>query len=216
MQINTPRLIIRPLQRADVDAIAIWQPFTDPLLAQYNLLAHESTEERDQWFTGRTSDLTRREFAVTDISGQVVGRIGLREIDGQQCARLGVMIGAEFIDRGYGSEALVNFLIWYFGEGGFARIVLDVAASNPRAVHVYNKLGFRKLMDRYELVDESAVAFLDDPLYDDVRQYFRRENGQTWALFYEMELTHEEWQPLQAKILLSVRTEPVSSGAKNG
>ena len=46
MQVRTARLLIRPLQRADVDAIAIWQPFADPSLASYNL-PDQSAQERD-------------------------------------------------------------------------------------------------------------------------------------------------------------------------
>jgi len=37
--------------------------------------------------------------------GQFIGRIGLREIDGQECARLGIGLGAEFVNCGYGTEA---------------------------------------------------------------------------------------------------------------
>jgi RimJ/RimL family protein N-acetyltransferase len=193
MQVRTARLVIRPLQRADVDAIAIWRPFADLLLAGYNL-PDQSAKERDDWFALRAGDPTRREFAL-EASGQVVGRISLRDIDGHTCARLGISIGAEYVNHGLGVEALTGFLDWYFDEGGFSVMALDVSASNRRAVYVYQKLGFRHVMDLYRPVgDEAAVAFLDDPRYADLRPYFRRQDGQTEALFYEMELTRQEWQ----------------------
>ena len=193
MQMRTARLVIRPLQRADVDAMAVWQPFADPLLARYNL-PDASAKERDDWYGLRTGDPARREFAV-EASGQVVGRISLRDMDGQGAARLGISIGAQFVNRGLGTEALTGFLDWYFDEGGFSVMVLDVSASNQRAVHVYQKLGFRHVRDLYRFVgDEAAVVFLDDPRYADLRAYFRRRSGQTEALFYEMELAREEWQ----------------------
>jgi len=193
MQVNTARLTLRPLQRADVDAMAVWQPFADPMLAKYNL-PDQSAKERDDWFALRTGDLTRREFAI-EASGQVVGRISLRDMDGRGHARLGISIGAEFVNHGFGTEALIGFLDWYFGEGEFSAMALDVSAANRRAVQVYQKLGFRHVMDFYQPVgDEAVVAFLDDPRYADLRIYFRREDGQTSALFYEMELTRKEWQ----------------------
>ncbi len=193
MQVRTARLVIRPLQRADVDAIAIWQPFADPLLASYNV-PDQSAQERDDWFALRTGDPTRREFAL-EVSGQVVGRISLRDIDGHTSARLGISIGAEFVNHGLGAEALTGFLDLYFDEGGFSVVALDVSASNRRSVHVYQKLGFRRVTDLYRPVgDEAVVAFLDDPRYADLRAYFRRQDGQTEALFYEMELTRQEWQ----------------------
>jgi RimJ/RimL family protein N-acetyltransferase len=193
MQVRTARLVIRPLQRADVDAMAVWQPFADPLLARYNL-PDSSATERDDWYGLRTGDPARREFAV-EASGQVIGRISLRDMDGHAAARLGISIAAEFVNRGLGTEALTGFLDWYFDEGGFSVLALDVSASNRRAVHIYQKLGFRHVKDLYRPVgDETAVAFLDDPRYTDLRAYFQRRDGQTEALFYEMELTSEEWQ----------------------
>lgn len=193
MLVRTARLVIRPLQRADVDAIAIWQPFADPLLAGYNV-PDSTAQERDDWFALRAGDPTRREFAL-EASGQVVGRISLRDMDGHTSARLGIGIGAEFVNRGLGAEALAGFLDWYFDEGSFSVMALDVSAANRRAVHVYQKLGFRHVMDLYRPVgDDAVVVFLDDPRYADLRAYFRRQDGQTEALFYEMELTRQEWQ----------------------
>jgi RimJ/RimL family protein N-acetyltransferase len=214
MEIRTARLVIRPLQRADVEAIAIWQPFTDPLLTGYNSPSNESDKERDLWFAMRTGDPARREFAIAEASGGLVGRIGLREIDARGCARLGISIGAEFVNRGYGTEALAGFMDWYFGEGGFARMVLDVAAANLRAVHVYEKLGFRYVLRRYEpMGEEVAAAILDNPLYADIWQYFKRENDQTWALFYDMELTREAWQE---KNSFSQRKQSSRDGVRDG
>jgi RimJ/RimL family protein N-acetyltransferase len=202
MEIRTARLIVRPLQRADVDAIAIWQPFTDPLLTGYNLPPNESDKERDLWFAMRTGDLVRREYAIAQVSGRLIGRISLREIDGRGCARLGISIGAEFVNRGYGTEALAGFLDWYFEEGGFARMVLDVSAANTRAVHVYEKLGFCHVLRRYEPVgEEVAAAILNNPLYAGIWQHFKRENDQAWVLFYEMELTREAWRTSSSKRL---------------
>ncbi len=193
MQVNTARLVIRALRRSDVDAMSVWQPFADPMLAQYNVTA-QSARERDAWFALRTGDATRREFAI-EASGQVIGRVSLRDMDGQGRARLGISIGAEFVNHGFGTEALAGFLDWYFGEGEFKVIALDVSAANRRAVQVYQKLGFRHVMDFYQPVgDEALVSFLNDPRYADLRVYFRREDGRTAALFYEMELTREEWQ----------------------
>jgi RimJ/RimL family protein N-acetyltransferase len=192
MPVRTARLVIRPLRRADVEAIAIWQPFADPVLARYNV-PDQSAQERDDWYALRTGDPARREFAI-EASGQVIGRISLRDVDGHGSARLGISVGAEFANHGLGAEALSGFLDWYFGKGGFGVMVLDVSAANRRAVHVYQKLGFRHVQDLYQPVgDEAAVAFLDDPRYTDLRVYFRRKDGQTEALFYEMKLTCEEW-----------------------
>ncbi len=46
MWIRTARLAIRPLERADVDALHALRPHTDPLLAHYNIPG-ETEQERD-------------------------------------------------------------------------------------------------------------------------------------------------------------------------
>jgi diamine N-acetyltransferase len=193
MQICTARLVIRPLERTDVDALHALRPHTDPLLLRYNILA-ETERERDLWFALRTGDPLRREWAIVTAWGQFIGRIGLREIDGQECARLGIGLGAEFVNCGYGTEALIGFLDWYFGEGGFSKIVLDVSAVNARVIHVYEKLGFCRVGDFYYPAEgDVGLVILRHPRYAALWQYFKQENNQTWVLYYDMELTREAW-----------------------
>lgn len=111
---RTKRLAIRALERPDVDEIARWRPYTDPLLLSYNLPI-QSPAERDWWFLSRSGDSTRREFVVETVPNGaigrvIVGRIGLREINTQGSARLGIAIAAEYMNQGYGTEALAGFL----------------------------------------------------------------------------------------------------------
>ena len=116
MIVRTARLFIRPLERADVDAIYALRPHTEPLLLRYNPPAEETQADRDLWFALRTGDPARREFAILTAPGQFIGRIGVREMDEQSSARLGISLGADFVNRGYGTEALVGWLDWYFGD----------------------------------------------------------------------------------------------------
>ncbi len=198
MRICTARLIIRTLQRADVDALHALRPHTEPLLQRYNPPC-ETDEKRDVWFMLRTGDPTRREFAILTTSGQFIGRIGLREMDGQGGARLGIGLGADFLDHGYGTEAMIGFLDWYFGDGDFVRLALDVVTMNSRAIHVYEKLGFQRLAEGAEPADENTVAFLNDPRSEPVRHLFRYENDQVFVLFHEMGLTRDIWQKIKAE-----------------
>ena len=199
MVIRTARLLIRPLERADVDAIYALRPHTDPLLLRYNPPAEEAKADRDLWFALRTGDPARREFAILTAPGQFIGRIGLREMDGQGCARLGISLGADFVDRGYGTEALAGWLDWYFGEGGFARLVLDVLSLNTRAIRVYDKLGFKRGREFCLEADQTTLDFLAAPSSAPLRKFFRHENGKVLVPFYEMELTREDWRAASAR-----------------
>ena len=47
-------------------------------------------------------------------------------------------------DKGYGTEALKRSVEYGFQDLGLRRIYLAVYVNNPRAVHVYEKCGFRE------------------------------------------------------------------------
>lgn len=45
---------------------------------------------------------------------------------------------------------LINHLLELYKKKKFEEIVLDVLAENPRAIHLYEKMGFRKSSDDFE------------------------------------------------------------------
>ena len=54
------------------------------------------------------------------------------------------MITTKMQNKGYGKEALMRSVEYGFNELGLNRIFLSVYADNPRAVHVYEKCGFKE------------------------------------------------------------------------
>ena len=140
--------------------------------------------------TGRS----RRLYTVEDEGRRPIGSLTLRDIDGRRSARLGITIGADFVSQGYGTEALRIFLDYYFGEMGFARLVLDVAATNLRAVRTYQALGFHSISEHYQSTNHPSYRILrQDSRYRHLQQYFRRMGTVYQVLFYDMALTREEW-----------------------
>ncbi len=194
MRLRGPRVIIRPMERADLEAMARWRPFADPLYQPFDF-PRRSRTDNVRWFEWRSNDPSRRLYTIEDESGRVVGSLTLREIDGFRSARLGITIGADFVSQGYGSEALRLFLDHYFGTMGFARMVLDVAATNLRAVRTYLALGFRRTGQHYRpAIHPSYRVLRHDPRYRHLQHLFRRQGTVHQVLFYDMALTREEWQ----------------------
>jgi RimJ/RimL family protein N-acetyltransferase len=147
-------------------------------------------------------------FAVTDATGRVIGSITLREIDGRRSARLGITLGADFVDQGYGTEALTLFLNYFFEGLGFQKMVLDVAGFNQRAICVYERLGFQKV-DQWERPagHRDLWSLLKEPHYADVRRYFRRDwLGRRWLLCFEMELVKETWEKRRNDLGVGIRS----------
>lgn len=56
----------------------------------------------------------------------------------------GIVITTKMQNKGYGKEALMRSVEYGFNELGLNRIFLSVYADNPRAVHVYEKCGFKE------------------------------------------------------------------------
>jgi len=186
-------LLVRPLQHADLLAMAAWPPFADPLDRAWNWpqeLARLGS--LDLFFVMRANNPRRREWAITRAS-DVIGYLGIRDIDrAARSSRLGIGLGAPYVGRGYGTEALSAFVGQYFGALEFRVLRLDVAAHNLRARHLYERLGFRELGQRWQ--DDGAAedwAFLSASRYDALREHFDPRGGRMFARTIEMELRME-------------------------
>ena len=81
-------------------------------------------------------------------TGAFVGNIELMDVaDGN--GELGVAITAGMQDRGFGSEAVSAMVQYGMDRLGLHRVFLKVFPDNARAIHVYEKCGFREY-DRTE------------------------------------------------------------------
>jgi diamine N-acetyltransferase len=199
MFLRGDRVIVRKLARGDLNDMVRWRPFDDPLFSDANWPLR-SLRELNQWYTRCSGDPRRLLCAVTDNSGRVIGSITLRERDGSRSARLGVTLGADFVNRGLGTEALNLFLDYFFDELGFDKMVLDVVGYNQRAIRVYKKLGF-VTVDQHErpIGRHKKWTFLEELSYETTQEYVRRDwLGRRWLLCYDMELTREEWERQRA------------------
>ena len=59
-------------------------------------------------------------------------------------AEWGIAITHKMQEKGYGTEALKRSVEYGFGELGLTRIYLGVYVNNARAIHVYEKCGFKE------------------------------------------------------------------------
>jgi len=99
------RITIRPLTRDDLRVMSKWPRFQDPLYRLFDWPKRSEASD-DLWFHQLMRDKTRVYYAVVNEVHELIGRISLREIDGQKSARLGIGFGPDYVDQGYGTEAL--------------------------------------------------------------------------------------------------------------
>ena len=81
-------------------------------------------------------------------TGEFIGNIELMDRDESE-KELGIAITAKKQNMGYGTEAVSALLTYGFGVLGLKRIFLKANPENTRALHVYEKCGFREY-DRTE------------------------------------------------------------------
>jgi len=71
-------------------------------------------------------------------------------------AAVDIFVGTAAQGRGVGPDAMRTLITWLVDVRGHHRLTVDPAAENARAVHVYAKLGFRRvgILRRYERVED--------------------------------------------------------------
>ena len=189
--LRSRRLVLRPLVRADLDVMAAWPPFTAPLDQEWNWPRRlQQSGMLDLFFASHAGDASRRAWTIREGS-EVVGLAQLSQIRRPEAdARLGIALGAPWIGRGYGREALDVFLDACFGPIQLRTLLLEVALANTRAVKLYRRLCFEETKRFWrDAGSADDYCFLDEQEYAGVRQYFRRANGGIYQMYAEMMLS---------------------------
>lgn len=97
-----------------------------------------------EWYRTRTDHDDRIDWAIIDRNtGRYVGEAVLNDLDPENwsCSfRIALSAAANF-ERGYGTEA-TRLAVGHAFDTGLHRVSLTVYDFNPRARHVYEKVGF--------------------------------------------------------------------------
>ena len=137
-------------------------PVSEDLVPDY--LAMINDRERVGRFIGRSQPITAEQdrlwvqkklaekapvFSMVDrATGAFIGNIELMDVE-DGAGELGIAITAARQEQGYGSEAIPAFVRYAMDDLGLSRVYLKAFPFNARAIHVYEKCGFREY-DRTE------------------------------------------------------------------
>jgi RimJ/RimL family protein N-acetyltransferase len=173
--------------------MSTWSSFDDPLYRLFDW-PRGAFLENDLWFAELMRDRTRVYYAVDDERDMLIGRISLRQIRGNESARLGIGFGTDFVSQGYGTEALQVFLRYFFLDLDFHKMVLDVAAINERAIRCYERCGFERVGSHYQYVGRDRdLDFLKQRPYRHLNRFVQRRGRRNFVLTYDMVLERELW-----------------------
>ena len=102
-----------------------------------------SEEKERRWVQKKLAENTPLFSMIEKRSGAFIGNIEFMDVtDGT--AELGVAITASMQEKGYGTEAILAMIRYGMDQLGLTRIFLKVYPDNARAIHVYEKCGFRE------------------------------------------------------------------------
>ena len=88
-------------------------------------------------------NLDKKYLSIVNEKGVVVGYITYKEIsEFKNVYVLGITIGKNFWNRGYGQDAIKVLLKYLFMDSAAYRVELEVLDFNSRAIQCYKKCGF--------------------------------------------------------------------------
>ena len=171
-----------PLTKDDASAIAPWTQDGGYLRLQDTGIARPETADKIGEEIDRDNESeTTFSFAIrrTDDDA-LIGTIGLFDVEwGNRTAWVGVGFGRrEDWGKGYGTEAMSLLLAYAFDELNLHRLQLTVIAYNPRAIAMYEKVGFVREGAYREFVDRDGARH-DLILYGLLRPEWRAQKGKS-------------------------------------
>jgi len=136
------------------------------------IIANEkvSREEEIDWLSKALSRLERNEtfYLVAEVDGKVVAISEIDKRSGHQkhVGMMGIAVRRGFRDLGIGTE-MTKTLVNQAQKMGLKVLTLSAFASNKRAIHIYEKVGFvqtgrvpKKFFKEGKYIDEIIMAKL--------------------------------------------------------
>lgn len=146
--IDTANLALRQLDLTWLDEVhqMVNEPTSQALTATTQTFDREVLTD---WLGTRPKQNNRCDWAILhqefgDLAGQFLGEIVLNELD-ESANSMNLRISLaqpSYYGQGFGSEAIDAVLTFAFDRLNLSKVTLSVLVDNPRAIHVYTKLGF--------------------------------------------------------------------------
>ena len=102
------------------------------------------TREQEIWWVRDKLDRNAPVFSMIEKkTGRFIGNIELMDLTDTE-AELGIALTAKMQEKGLGAEAILALGAYAADKFGLKRIYLRTAPFNSRAIHVYEKCGFKE------------------------------------------------------------------------
>lgn len=145
--LEAPRLILRALEREDLDTLYRWWNDADLWRLVGSRPRVSGREDVEAWFEaelGKESPEQGRTWAIALKDGTLLGTLWYGSYDPvDRHTTVGLFLGeASTRGQGYGTEAMRALLDYLFRDLGLNKVRLLVEVGNDPARRCYTKLGF--------------------------------------------------------------------------
>ncbi len=167
LEIQTPRLRLRPYVEADVDALhALWiDPDVRRWLRDDKIISREQAEQEVREAIARFGTHGFGEWVVEPRGeARAIGFCGLRFVAGTPEIEILYGLAPDRWGQGLATEAARAVLRFGFEQCGLARVTGNADAPNAASVRVLEKLGMR--FERRELRGDLDLVFYGYALED--------------------------------------------------
>ncbi len=192
------RVNIRKLILQDVYDMQKWGRYDNPLYFNYNF-PKLSDDETKLWFKLKMRKKNSKYYVVFNEKNTLIGYLALRNIKKfRKCATLGIVLDSNYINKGYGTEAIQNLLKYFFYELRMKTMLLKVAKYNKRAQRCYEKCGFKKIKEYIQKMEIEDINKYKDIIQQNIEDfYFDKYKNQLYSYVYKMKLDKDEYTSIQ-------------------
>ncbi|TSI08290.1 GNAT family N-acetyltransferase [Lysinibacillus sp. BW-2-10] len=166
------KIILRPF-KVEEDFPYLEECLKDPEVLKFTGASQSfNQEEIIKWYTTRNEQIDRLDLAIIDKStNTLIGEVVINLYDNKnQSMNFRILIGPRGRNRGLGTEVTQLIVDYVFMNTSLNELTLSVFAFNPRAIKVYEKVGFDVVsIDKNELEFEGAWI-------DSINMKLTREN----------------------------------------
>lgn len=139
---TAPGVVLRPLTRADAEALFI--AHGDPEVHLYwSSPAHRDVEETRRYIADTLAMNGAHVWAITEDGGEALGRVALFVLR-EGVGEFGILMRREASGQGLASKALTLVERYAFSELNLHRLVADVDPENSASLSLFLRAGFQR------------------------------------------------------------------------
>lgn len=149
--LETPRLVLRPMQASDMDALLCI--FTDPhVMAAFDSPPFDRAQMA-RWLQRNLDHQAEHGYGLFSVmlktNGILIGDCGLEivDVDGARVAELGYDFRSDYWRQGYATEAAMAVRDYAFGALHLPRLISLIRIGNVASQRVAEKIGMEHLSE---------------------------------------------------------------------